>query len=172
MPKVIFLDIDDTVFDFNEFKTIGRDLEYPHPQLIIGAGYDHNFVIRRDNVKKKEVNPLVSVACFYPLFFIAQEEQRQRTLSGVCTNDRTNVVDHAAAPPDGWRSGKSCPRGGRCIHSRKPFPALGLGPRIVGEVTGERLHALRTAVSAAVCTVRAGRLLDAMAQTENAEKGK
>ena len=34
------------------------------------------------------------------------------------------------------------------------------------------LHALRTAVSAAVCTVRAGRLLDAMAQTENAEKGK
>jgi len=29
--------------------------------------------------------------------------------------------------------------------SRKPFPALGLGARIVGEVTGERLHALRTA---------------------------
>lgn len=31
------------------------------------------------------------------------------------------------------------------IVSRKPFPALGLGARIVGEVTGERLHALRTA---------------------------
>lgn len=29
--------------------------------------------------------------------------------------------------------------------SRKPFPALGLGARIVGEVTGERLYALRTA---------------------------
>lgn len=29
--------------------------------------------------------------------------------------------------------------------SRKPFPALGLGARIVGEVNGERLHALRTA---------------------------
>lgn len=28
---------------------------------------------------------------------------------------------------------------------RKPFPALGLGARIVGEVTVERLHALRTA---------------------------
>jgi len=28
---------------------------------------------------------------------------------------------------------------------RKPFPALGLGARIIGEVTGERLHALRTA---------------------------
>ena len=29
--------------------------------------------------------------------------------------------------------------------SRKPFPALGLGARILGEVTGARLHALRTA---------------------------
>ena len=28
---------------------------------------------------------------------------------------------------------------------RKPFPVLGLGARIVGEVTGERLCALRTA---------------------------
>ena len=33
------------------------------------------------------------------------------------------------------------------IVSRKPFPALGLGARILGEVTGERLHALRTAES-------------------------
>lgn len=31
------------------------------------------------------------------------------------------------------------------IVDRKPFPALGLGARIVGEVTGERLHALRMA---------------------------
>ena len=31
------------------------------------------------------------------------------------------------------------------LTERKPFPALGLGARIVGEVTQERLHALRTA---------------------------
>jgi len=31
------------------------------------------------------------------------------------------------------------------IVDRKPFPALGLGARIVGEITGERLHALRMA---------------------------
>jgi len=31
------------------------------------------------------------------------------------------------------------------IVERKPFPALGLGARILGEVTAERLHALRTA---------------------------
>lgn len=34
---------------------------------------------------------------------------------------------------------------GEEIVERKPFPALGLGARIVSEVTGERLHALRTA---------------------------
>lgn len=34
---------------------------------------------------------------------------------------------------------------GSSIVERKPFPALGLGARIVGEVTGERLHALRMA---------------------------
>lgn len=34
---------------------------------------------------------------------------------------------------------------GEQVVERKPFPALGLGARIVGEVTGERLHALRTA---------------------------
>lgn len=34
---------------------------------------------------------------------------------------------------------------GEALVSRKPFPALGLGARIVGEVTGERLYALRTA---------------------------
>ena len=31
------------------------------------------------------------------------------------------------------------------IVDRKPFPALGLGARIIGEITGERLHALRMA---------------------------
>lgn len=31
------------------------------------------------------------------------------------------------------------------IANRKPFPALGLGARIIGEITGERLQAMRTA---------------------------
>ncbi len=34
---------------------------------------------------------------------------------------------------------------GEELVGRKPFPALGLGARIVGEVTAQRLHALRTA---------------------------
>lgn len=34
---------------------------------------------------------------------------------------------------------------GDALVSRKPFPALGLGARIVGEVTAKRLHALRLA---------------------------
>ena len=53
-PTGEIMEVADTVFDFNEFKTIGKDVEYPHPQLIIGAGYDHNFVIRREGSKREQ----------------------------------------------------------------------------------------------------------------------
>lgn len=34
-----------TPFDFRIPKAIGRDIEDNHPQLVIGRGYDHNFVL-------------------------------------------------------------------------------------------------------------------------------
>lgn len=37
-----------TPFDFREPKPIGRDLTADHPQLRRGLGYDHNFVLDRD----------------------------------------------------------------------------------------------------------------------------
>ena len=37
--------VEGTAFDFREPKTIGRDVETPDEQLIIGRGYDHNFLI-------------------------------------------------------------------------------------------------------------------------------
>jgi aldose 1-epimerase len=37
----------DTPFDFTEPKPIGRDIEQRHPQLEIGGGYDHNWVLNR-----------------------------------------------------------------------------------------------------------------------------
>jgi aldose 1-epimerase len=36
-----------TPFDFRSSKPIGRDLGADHPQLKIGGGYDHNFVLNR-----------------------------------------------------------------------------------------------------------------------------
>ena len=53
-----YLEIDDTLipqgeasvvgtpFDFRMPKTIGRDIEQPHVQLVNGGGYDHNFCLK------------------------------------------------------------------------------------------------------------------------------
>ena len=37
----------DTPFDFREAKTIGRDIESGHEQLVIGRGYDHCYVLNK-----------------------------------------------------------------------------------------------------------------------------
>ncbi len=39
--------VDGTPFDFRRPKPIGRDIAAGHPQLEIGRGYDHNFVLNR-----------------------------------------------------------------------------------------------------------------------------
>lgn len=44
IPSGALEDVTNTPFDFRKEKSIGRDIEEKHPQLIIGGGYDHNFV--------------------------------------------------------------------------------------------------------------------------------
>ena len=39
-----------TPFDFRTAKPIGRDIGLPHPQLIIGCGYDHNYALNRPSL--------------------------------------------------------------------------------------------------------------------------
>ena len=39
--------VDDTPFDFTTPKTIRRDLDSNHAQMVIGGGYDHNFVLNQ-----------------------------------------------------------------------------------------------------------------------------
>ena len=43
--------VDGTPFDFRIAKFIGRDIEADHPQLKIGRGYDHNFVLRHPDLE-------------------------------------------------------------------------------------------------------------------------
>lgn len=44
--------VKDTPMDFNEAKTIGRDIEADYQPLIFGKGYDHNWVIRGEGFRK------------------------------------------------------------------------------------------------------------------------
>ena len=51
-----FMDVNGTVFDFNEGKAIGKDINSDDRQIKFGGGFDHNFVLN-----KKE-NGLFAVA--------------------------------------------------------------------------------------------------------------
>ena len=45
IPLGDHLIVEGSPFDFRRAKPIGRDIADPHPQLLIGRGYDHNFVL-------------------------------------------------------------------------------------------------------------------------------
>ena len=45
IPTGEFVDVKDTPFDFRVEKTIGKDINANNEALILGMGYDHNFVL-------------------------------------------------------------------------------------------------------------------------------
>lgn len=45
LPTGKNLSVENSPFDFQQLKPIGRDIEAKHPQLELGGGYDHNFVL-------------------------------------------------------------------------------------------------------------------------------
>jgi aldose 1-epimerase len=47
--------VDGTPFDFRQGKPIGRDIRNADPQLLAGHGYDHNWVIGRDEATSPRV---------------------------------------------------------------------------------------------------------------------
>lgn len=49
IPQGNFSEVKNTPFDFTNFKTIGKDINKNHTQLIKGKGYDHNFVLKKNN---------------------------------------------------------------------------------------------------------------------------
>ena len=53
IPTGGLMDVTDTEFDFRQPKPIGRDIAGEHPQLKLGGGYDHNFVLSKERGYKK-----------------------------------------------------------------------------------------------------------------------
>lgn len=45
------LAVSQTPFDFSEPKTLGRDIEMDHPQLLAGHGYDHHFMVEGQGLR-------------------------------------------------------------------------------------------------------------------------
>ena len=48
IPNGEFQDVQGTPMDFTSAKPIGRDIASSHPQLVLGQGYDHNFVLNHE----------------------------------------------------------------------------------------------------------------------------
>ncbi len=55
IPTGELLDVTHTPFDFRTPKPIGRDMEQSHPQLVMGGGYDHNFVLGQTKAWRERV---------------------------------------------------------------------------------------------------------------------
>ena len=51
VPDGSFMKVGGTPFDFGSFKKIGDDIDADDPQIKIGAGFDHNFVIRGEGLR-------------------------------------------------------------------------------------------------------------------------
>jgi aldose 1-epimerase len=48
IPTGEFMPVKDTPFDFTQAKSIGQDIDQDHPQLKVGNGYDHNWVLDKE----------------------------------------------------------------------------------------------------------------------------
>lgn len=53
IPTGEFMSVDGTPFDFKTPKPIGRDINSDHPQIKLGKGFDHNFVLGLDREYKE-----------------------------------------------------------------------------------------------------------------------
>ena len=59
IPLGDHLPVDGTPFDFRTAKAVGRDIDCGDPQLLIGRGYDHNFVFNHPDLE----HPSATLAC-------------------------------------------------------------------------------------------------------------
>jgi len=53
IPTGEMLTVTSTPFDFTVAKTIGRDIDQDHEQLKFGLGYDHNWILEKEDKDSK-----------------------------------------------------------------------------------------------------------------------
>ena len=52
IPTGVWQDVTNTAFDFREAKSITRDIDGDHPQLALGGGYDHNYLLNGEGFRR------------------------------------------------------------------------------------------------------------------------
>jgi len=65
-PNGEILSVKDTPFDFRNFHTLGERINSSHAQMIIGNGYDHNFVIDKTRACDHMMDLPLAATAFSP----------------------------------------------------------------------------------------------------------
>ena len=52
LPTGNYMSVAETPFDFRIVKSIGKDIDATHSQLVYGCGYDHNFILQGTGYRK------------------------------------------------------------------------------------------------------------------------
>lgn len=66
IPTGKFADVAGTPFDFSKLTAIGARINDPHEQIVIGKGYDHNFVLNTDGLDKNGKLGVQAVEVYEP----------------------------------------------------------------------------------------------------------
>ncbi len=101
IPVGELLPVDGTPFDFRTAKPIGRDIDGSHPQLTIGGGYDHSFVLNNGDVAARAFCP-------------------QSGITLCCTTTEPAVQLYTAnfLETDGGKHGRMTPRTAFCLETQ------------------------------------------------------
>ncbi|GAA2081730.1 aldose epimerase family protein [Actinomadura alba] len=103
--------VEGTPFDFTRACSIGKRIRDPHPQLLIGHGYDHNYVLDKSAPGVLEPAALVEEPTSGRVMEVLTTEPGVQFYSG-------NVLDGGVTGPSGRAYGKGA---GLCLETQH-FP--------------------------------------------------
>ncbi len=109
IPTGQYMPVKGTAFDFTSPKAIGRDINDRHAQMVIGGGYDHNYVLGEDMEER------VAVIAHSPITGITM----------ICTTDQPAVqlyTSNGLNEPNGKGGRNMNKHQGFCLETQH-FPA-------------------------------------------------
>lgn len=128
IPTGDFLPVDSTPFDFRRSKILRNDIHSDHPQMVLGQGYDHNFVLDKKSgelkkcaeVKSDMTKRVLEVTTTEPgvqLYtgnwlnsgIVGKNEKKYERFGGICleTQHFPDTPNHKHFPPVLLRAGSS-----------------------------------------------------------------
>ena len=102
-----------TPFDFNEEKEVGRDINADDEQLRLGGGYDHNFILRRDEPLPFDGKTLYTAA-------VLKGNDLTMTVYTDCPGVQLYTGNFMNCPIDFKGGVKQIPRNALCLETQFP----------------------------------------------------